>query len=115
MSEPQIQRKGSARSLAVTGAVDRSVEIERTDGPLIDAIDRAGPQPSADHATVFSGDGLFQASIPLARLRAASLHDGRIDMTDPPTRCWLVKDVVRIELTEGRQPDSLPPEERAKT
>jgi hypothetical protein len=64
---------------------------------------------------VHSGDGLFQASIPLATLATATLDlDGRLALTDPPTKCWLVKDVRRIELTAGRQPDSLPPEERAK-
>ena len=83
-------------------------------GPLATLLGDA--HPDGDHGTVHSGDGLFQASIPLAVLRHALISDeGRLVLDDAPTKCWLVKDVRRIDITDGRQPDSLPDEERAKT
>lgn len=110
-----IQRKGPHDHVLVDGAVRESAELERLDGPIAPLLDRAGPLDDADHGTVCSGDGLFTASIPLDVLRSASLSDGRLRIDHAPTRCWLVKDVVRIELTRGRVADSLPPEEQAKT
>lgn len=110
-----ILRKGPHHELTIDGAVGDVTTVERADGPLGAAIEAARPHDEADHGTVHSGDGLFQASIPLDVLQGASLADGRLQVDDAPTRCWLVKDVVRIELTAGRRPDSLPPEERAKT
>lgn len=109
-----IRRADAPDSIRVDGAVASATEVVRVAGPLGALLDAAGPR--GDHATVHSGDGLFHASIPLAFVRAGALDaDGRLQITDPPTKCWLVKDVRRIEVTHGRQPDSLPDEERAKT
>jgi len=110
-----ILRKGPHHQIAIGGAVHHPIELDRVDGPIGPWLGQAGPRDDADHGTVCSGDGLFTASIPLSVLRGASLADGRLQIDDAPTRCWLVKDVVRIELTQGRVADSLPPEEQAKT
>lgn len=116
MNDPTIRRADDADTLTVDGAVTDPTAAPRTTGPVASAIDAAGPTPDADHGSVHSGDGLFTASIPLDVLREASIDDGgRLQIDDPPTRCWLVKDVRRIELTVGRQPDSLPDEERERT
>ena len=109
-----IRRADAPDTIQIDGAVARPVEAPRTAGPLGALIDDAGP--TGDHATLHSGDGLFQASIPLEIVRAGALDDGgRMQIADSPTKCWLVKDVRRVEITDGRQPDSLPDEERAKT
>ncbi|MEM7140620.1 MAG: hypothetical protein AAF548_06250 [Actinomycetota bacterium] len=109
-----IRRADAPDTIRVDGAVTTAGDVARVAGPLAAVLDGAGPL--GDHATVHSGDGLFQASIPLDTLARASLSvQGRIELDDSPTKCWLVKDVRRIEVTEGRQPDSLPDEERAKT
>jgi len=115
MPDPHILRKGPHETLTVDGEVEEPVELDRADGGIAGALDQARPTGVADHGTVYSGDGLFQASIPLDVLRRASLAGGRLQIEESPTKCWLVKDVVRVELTRGRQPDSLPPEERSKT
>lgn len=109
-----IRRADAPDHLVVDGLVSTPLDEPRAAGPLAPLLERAAP--SGDHVTVHSGDGLFQASIPLDVLRTASLSaEGRVELDESPTRCWLVKDVRRIEVTDGRQPDSLPPEERAKT
>jgi hypothetical protein len=108
------RRADAPDTLVIDGLVDHPREAPRAAGPLADLLAAAGP--AGDHGTVHSGDGLFQASIPLGVLAAASIgDDGRLAIDDAPTRCWLVKDVRRIEITDGRRPDSLPAEERAKT
>ena len=113
-SSTPIRRADSPDTLTIDGLVASPTSVPRPVGTLGDLIGAAGP--TGDHATVHSGDGLFLASIPLAVVRAASLSDaGRLVIENPPTKCWLVKDVRRIEITAGRQPDSLPDEERAKT
>jgi heme-degrading monooxygenase HmoA len=78
---------------------------------------------SISHATVVSRDGAYRASIPLQELRAsgrlAFARGGRplpadaggplrLTVTEGSTLCWNVKDVSRIELTAGKQPDSVP-------
>ncbi len=109
-----IRRAGEPETITITGAVERSFTVGRRSGPIATLLGDA--HPTGDHATVHSGDGLFEASIPLDVLRHALIsEDGRLDLPDPPTKCWLVKDVRRIDVTDGRQPDSLPDEERAKT
>lgn len=109
-----IRRAGDPDTITVSGAVEKTMTVGRRAGPLATLLGDA--HPTGDHATVHSGDGLFSASIPLARLRHGLItDDGRLDLPNPPTKCWLVKDVRHIEVTDGRQPDSLPDEERAKT
>ena len=86
------------------------ITVGRRPGPLATLLGDA--HPGGDHGTVQSGDGLFLASIPLEVLRHAMIsEDGRLQIDDAPTKCWLVKDVRRIDITSGRQPDSLPPED----
>ena len=109
-----IRRADSPDTLTIDGHVASPTTVDRPVGSLDGLIRAAGP--TGDHATVHSGDGLFGASIPLDVVRSAALSaEGRLVIDTPPTKCWLVKDVRRIEITEGRQPDSLPEEERAKT
>lgn len=109
-----IRRAGDPDTITISGTVERSFTVGRRPGPIATLLGDA--HPSGDHATVHSGDGLFAASIPLDVLRHAMISaEGRLDLPNPPTKCWLVKDVRHIEVTNGRQPDSLPDEERAKT
>lgn len=98
---------GRPSSLVIDGEVAQVVESADRDGPLAPLLDAAGPRAVADHGTVHSGDGHFTASIPLTVLRQGVVVDGRLQVPDPPTRCWLVKDIVRVELTVGKQPDSV--------
>lgn len=113
-SPAPIRKAGDPDTITISGLVDRSFTVGRRAGPIATLLGDA--HPSGDHATVHSGDGLFQASIPLATLRHGIISDeGRLELSDSPTKCWLVKDVRHIEVTDGRQPDSLPDEERAKT
>lgn len=109
-----IRRADAPDTIVVDGLVAHRQETPRSPGPIDGLLSRA--EPAGDHGTVHSGDGLFEASIPLAVLRGAALDgSGRLAIDDAPTKCWLVKDVRRIEITDGRRPDSLPAEERAKT
>jgi hypothetical protein len=103
---------GEADDLMIAGAVDHPLELTQRDGPLGPLLHLAGPTEGADHATVRSRDGQFRASIPLSVLREGKLVAGRLRLPDPPTRCWDVKDVVRIEVTVGPRPDSVPPGSR---
>jgi hypothetical protein len=75
---------------------------------VADLLDRAAPGAAGDHATVVSGDDGYRASIPLMELRRGQLDDGRLTIPDGRTLCWNVKNVVRIEVTAGPQPDSVP-------
>jgi hypothetical protein len=102
-----IRKAGDPHHLVLDGEVAQMLESADRDGPLGPLLDAVRPTAQADHGTVSSADGLFTASIPLDRLRTATVIDGRLDIADPPTRCWLVKDIVRVELTHGKQPDSI--------
>lgn len=95
-------------TLVICGMVHRSLELVSREGPLGPLLRLAQPLDGADHATVEAGDGQFRASIPLDRLTEGRLEHGRLVIDDAPTRCWSVKDVVRVELTCGARPDSLP-------
>lgn len=109
-----IRKAGDPDTITVSGRVANEITVGRRPGPLATLLGDA--RPTGDHGTVHSGDGLFQASIPLDVLRHAMISDeGRLMLDDAPTKCWQVKDVRRIEITDGRQQDSLPAEERAKT
>ena len=66
------------------------------------------PRPAADHATVHGASDGYTASIPLTDLRRGVLVDGRLTVEGGRTLCWNVKDVIRIEVTVGHQPDSVP-------
>ena len=96
--------------LMIAGAVERPLEIVQRSGPLEALLTLAGPTAGADHATVSSSDRLFRASIPLDAVRRGHLDHGRLRIPDAPTKCWSVKDVVRIEVTVGPRPDSVRPE-----
>ena len=110
-----IRRADEPRILTIDGEVSQVLESADRDGPVGPLLDSAAPTAGADHGTVHSGDGLFIASIPLGELRQGEIIDGRLQIDDPPTRCWLVKDVVRIELTNGKQPDSIDEKEARRT
>jgi hypothetical protein len=98
--------------LMIGGAVARPIEILQRSGPLAPLLALVEPLDGVDHATVHARDGQYRASIPLDDLRRASLRAGRLQIPDAPTRCWEVKDVVRIELTVGPRPDSVPADRR---
>lgn len=96
--------------LLITGAVEHSLEMIQRNGPLQPLLEYVQPEEGADHATVRSRDGQFHASIPLDWLIKGRLENGRLRIPSAPTKCWHVKDVVAIELTEGARPDSVRPE-----
>ncbi|MFT5204538.1 MAG: hypothetical protein ACI9C1_003949 [Candidatus Aldehydirespiratoraceae bacterium] len=109
-----IRTVGDPNTITISGAVGKTFTVGRRPGPIATLLGDAHPE--GDHATVHSGDGLFQASIPMELLKHAHIsEEGRLNLPNPPTQCWLVKDVRQIEVTDGRQADSLPDEERAKT
>lgn len=113
-SSPPIRTAGDPDTITISGLVANEITVGRRSGPLATLLGDA--RPGGDHGTVHSGDGLFLASIPLDVLRHAMISDdGRLELDNTPTKCWLVKDVRQIEITDGRQADSLPDEERAKT
>jgi hypothetical protein len=99
-----------APTLLITGAVSHPMEIVQRQGPLRSLLNLAQPAAAADHATVASSDGQYRASIPTEWLLRGSLEAGRLRIAGAPTKCWNVKDVVSIELTEGSRPDSVRPE-----
>ena len=119
--------------LAVSGLVDEqqrySLEELRllgghNDGshevvvPVRRVIEDAGPTASATHVTAMSADGKYSASIPLTEVVAkGELHvrEGpeagspiRLVVPGGMTLCWNVKDLGRLRVTEGPEPDSLP-------
>src|SRR5438034_447046 len=79
--------------------VERPRRTAERSGRVADLLRAAKPVPGADHATFHSGDGLYRASIPLEELGRAELEDGRLTVPGGQTKCWNVKDVVRIEVT----------------
>lgn len=92
--------------ITVDGEVEHPFRTADGDTAVRRLLERAAPSEGADHATVWSADGEFRMSIPLTHLRRAALVGGRLIVPDAPSRQWHVKDVVRIELTAGSQPDS---------
>ena len=94
--------------MVVDGEVAEPRRTPERTGPVTELLRAARPLPGADHATFHSGDGLYRASIPLAELERAELADGRLTVPGGRTQCWNVKDVVRIEVTTGARPDSVP-------
>jgi len=101
-------RAGEEDWLLVDGDVERPRRTAERSGRVADLLRAAKPVPGADHATFHSGDGLYRASIPLEELGRAELEDGRLTVPGGQTKCWNVKDVVRIEVTIGARPDSVP-------
>jgi hypothetical protein len=94
--------------LIVDGDVQTPLKLDERTAAVADLLTRAGPLPGADHATVHAADDGYTASIPLADLERATLTDGRLVVEGGRTLCWNVKDVVRIEVTVGHRPDSVP-------
>lgn len=92
----------------IAGAVDRPHVVADRNGVVGDLIDAAAPHEEADHGTVVSAIDGYRASIPLPELRRGVLADGRLTIPDGRTLCWNVKDVVRIEVTTGKEPDDVP-------
>jgi DMSO/TMAO reductase YedYZ molybdopterin-dependent catalytic subunit len=94
--------------LHVDGEVESPLVVDDRTAGLADLLDAARPRPGADHATVHAAADGYRASIPLTELRRGELADGRLTIPDGRTMCWNVKDVVRIEVTTGPRPDSVP-------
>ena len=119
--------------LAVSGLVDRPerYDLERlhhlgdrrddSDEVVVylrQVIEDAGLTTSATHVTAVSADGAYSASIPLPEaLAKGELHVGEAPGAEAPirlevpgglTRCWNVKDLGRLRVTSGPEPDSLP-------
>jgi hypothetical protein len=84
---------------------------------------QASPGGSATHVSVESEDGEYRASIPIDQLAAdgwlmigegpRGLDPGvggpfRLLVPDGRTLCWNVKGVVKLRVTEGPEPDSVP-------
>ena len=97
-------------TLLINGAVAHPIEMMAREGPLSSLLNLAQPDDAADHATVSSADGQYRASIPPEWLLKGRMEAGRLKIPAAPTKCWSVKDVVSIELTEGSRPDSVRPE-----
>ena len=98
----------SAGELVVDGEVRAPLRSPTRTADVASLLDAAQPLPGADHGTVIARDDGYRASIPLADLRRGLLADGRLTIPEGRTLCWNVKDVVRIEVTRGKQPDSVP-------
>lgn len=70
--------------------------------------------PVATHATFESSSGDYRASIPLDVARRQGVvvveETGTLSLIveDGETLCWNVKDLGRIRLTVGKEPDSVP-------
>jgi len=114
MSEQQpqsfsrIRKATDDKTIRVEGKVVRSVQVQERTVAVRALFEMAEPLPAADYATVHSGDGLYRASIPLDRLLSAEIREGRLHVPDAPTNCWNVKDVMLLEVTTGKQSDTLP-------
>ena len=96
-------------ALTVDGEVEAPFTTPNRTAAINELLATARPRPGTDHATVHAGGDAYRASIPLADLRRGELVDGRLTIPDGRTLCWNVKDVVRIEVTVGPRPDSVPP------
>lgn len=94
--------------ITVDGEVGRPFVSQTTTTAVADLLSKAAPVPGTDHATVISADDGYRASIPLDDLTRGQLDDGRLTIPGGRTLCWNVKNVVRIEVTTGPRPDSVP-------
>jgi heme-degrading monooxygenase HmoA len=109
---------GVVRDVAAvtSGAVGAAVPL----GSVLASIDI---HEAITHVTVVSRAGGYRASIPLDDVVAGgwlAYADGgrpldaarggplRLTVAQGSTLCWNVKDVARLELTAGKQPDSVP-------
>jgi hypothetical protein len=88
--------------------MSRAKEGRISVGELVDQ------EAGATHATFESNGGDYRASIPLevARDQGAVVVEKagglRLVVEDGATLCWNVKDLGRIRLTIGKEPDSIP-------
>ena len=127
------ERLGQQPGLAVGGLVDRPqrYDPEHLRGlgearntapgeaavPLRAVIEQAKPSAAADHVSAVSADGSYTASIPLPEALAKGvIHVGggsgggliRLEVPGGLTKCWNVKSLGLLRVTEGPEPDSLP-------
>ena len=126
--------RGSPLDLAVVGLVDtpQRFSLERLRGwgghrggasgetviPLRAVIEQAGLSAAADHVSAVSADGSYTASIPLAEalakgeIRVGGASGGgpavQLEVPGGLTKCWNVKGLGLLRVTEGPEPDSLP-------
>ena len=95
-------------SLTIDGEVEAPFTTANRTAAIGELLAAARPRSGSDHATVHAGADGYTASIPLSDLARGSLTDGRLVVDGGRTLCWNVKDVVRIEVTVGPRPDSVP-------
>lgn len=95
-------------SPTIDGEVAARVVVDDRNGVVGDLLERVALRRGVDHGTVVSGVDGYRASIPLDDLRRGVLENGRLTIPGGRTLCWNVKDVVRIELSAGKQPDDVP-------
>ena len=125
---------GGPLDLAVVGLVDtpQRCSLERLRGwggrpggasgetviPLRAVVEQAGLSAAAAHVSAVSADGSYTASIPLAEALAkgeicvGGASGGgpaiRLEVPGGLTKCWNVKGLGLLRVTEGPEPDSLP-------
>ena len=85
--------------------------------PLRAVVEQAGPSAAAAHVSAVSADGSYTASIPLPEALAKGVicvEGGsgggliRLEVPGGLTKCWNVKGLGLLRVTEGPEPDSLP-------
>lgn len=86
----------------------------QAEGGLVPVRALLSREPGVTHASFESRDGGYRASIPID----VALDGGvvevqdegglRLRVIDGDTLCWNVKDLGRIRLTDGPEPDSVP-------
>lgn len=82
-------------------------------GERVAVADLIPSDPDATHASFESTAGDYRASIPLAVARDQGVvilqgESCRLLVEQGDTLCWNVKDLGRIRLTVGAEPDSVP-------
>ena len=127
------ERRCEQPELAVGGLVDapRRYTLERLRGlgevrntapgeaavPLRTVVEQAGPSAAATHVSAVSADGSYTASIPLpeavakGEILVGAASGGALIRLEVPgglTKCWNVKSLGLLRITEGPEPDSLP-------
>ncbi len=126
--------RGSPLDLAVVGLVDapQRCSLEQLRGwgggpsgasgetviPLRAVVEQTGLSAAADHVSAVSADGSYTASIPLSEalakgeIRVGGPSEGgppiRLEVPGGLTKCWNVKGLGLLRVTEGPEPDSLP-------